>query len=178
MEGASTSVGSNVLTETERLIITEFDVSMAECVHLNSLDEDNRNFVPDEVFETVQEAEETIGFLMECYKGTEGPFVYPVLLKNGENIGYVQAVPIGDQWEVGYHIAARYTRNGYASEALEAFLLVIMTRLGIERIWGVCREDNRASRRVLEKCSFALVSCQTGVYHGQEHVVCKYVYAL
>ena len=35
--------------ETERLIITEFTMDMAEAVHLNSLDEDNRRFVPDEV---------------------------------------------------------------------------------------------------------------------------------
>jgi len=163
---------------TDRLIITEFSEDMAECVHLNSLDEDNRRFVPDEVFETVQDAAETICFLMECYQGTTGPFVYPVLLKTGENIGYVQAVPIGDQWEVGYHISAQYTRNGYASEAVLAFLPVIMERLGIMQIWGVCREDNLASCRVLEKCSFELVARQTGMYHGQEHVICKYVYNL
>ena len=35
--------------ETERFIITEFDLSMAEAVHKNSLDEDNRRFVPDEL---------------------------------------------------------------------------------------------------------------------------------
>ena len=40
--------------QTERLTITEFDLSMAESVHLNSLDEDNRRFLPDEVFETVE----------------------------------------------------------------------------------------------------------------------------
>lgn len=37
--------------ETERLIIAEFDLSMAESVHKNSLYEDNRRFVPDEGFE-------------------------------------------------------------------------------------------------------------------------------
>ncbi len=168
----------NLLITTDRLIITEFKESMAEGVHLNSLDEDNRKYVPDEVFETVQEAEETIQFLMDCYKGTDGPFVYPVLLTSGENIGYVQAVPTGEQWEVGYHIAEKYTRNGYASEAMMAFLPIIMKRLGIQQIWGVCREDNVPSRRVLEKCSFDLVSCKPGTYHGQEHVVCKHVYRL
>lgn len=67
--------------ETERLIITEFDLSMAYDVHINSLDEDNRRFVPDEVFETEEDAKETIEFLMGCYGGTEGPLVYPVLRK-------------------------------------------------------------------------------------------------
>ena len=75
--------------ETERLVITEFTPEMAGDVHRNSLDEDNRRFVPDEVFETVEEAGETIGFLMSRYGGTEGPLAYPVLTKAGENIGYV-----------------------------------------------------------------------------------------
>ena len=41
--------------ETERLVITEFDEGMAESVHENSLDNDIRRFVPDEVFETVED---------------------------------------------------------------------------------------------------------------------------
>ena len=97
--------------ETERLIITDFTEDMAEAVHLNSLDEDNRRFVPDEVFETVDDARETIEFLMSCYGTQEGPFVHPVLLKTGENIGYVQLVLIDLGWEIGYHIAASALRK-------------------------------------------------------------------
>ena len=33
--------------ETERLLITELNMDMVEAVHKNSLDEDNRRFVPD-----------------------------------------------------------------------------------------------------------------------------------
>ena len=108
--------------ETERLVITEFDLSMAESVHKNSLDEDSRRFVPDEVFETVEEAKETIEFLLGCYESGEGPLVYPVLLKDETNVGYVQLVPIEEGYEVGYHIGKQYTKNGYATEALKAFL--------------------------------------------------------
>ena len=41
--------------QTERLTITRFTMDMAKAVHLCSLDEDNRRFVPDEVFETVED---------------------------------------------------------------------------------------------------------------------------
>ena len=51
-----------VRIETDRLIITKFTPDMALAVHLNSLDEDNRRFVPDEVFETVEEATDTVSF--------------------------------------------------------------------------------------------------------------------
>ena len=53
--------------ETERLIITELDEGMIESVHKNSLDEDIRRFVPDEVFETVEEARKAVLFLINCY---------------------------------------------------------------------------------------------------------------
>ena len=103
--------------KTDRLTITEFTPDMAQAVHENSLDEDNRRFVPDEVFETVEDAAETIDFLMSQYGGSDGPFVYPVLLMDGTNIGYVQAVPLGDGiWEIGYHIGVKYTSHGYATE--------------------------------------------------------------
>lgn len=75
--------------ETGRLVITEFDRSMAESVHKNSLDADNCRFVPDEVFETVKDVAETIDFLMGVYTHGGGPLVYPVLLKSGACIGYV-----------------------------------------------------------------------------------------
>ena len=119
--------------ETERLVIIEFDLSMAEDVHKNSLDEDNRRFVPDEVFETIEDARETIEFLMGCYETGEGPLVYPTLLKDGTNIGYVQLVPIDEGFEVGYHIAKEYTNNGYATEALKAFLKFMMNRR--DKLW-------------------------------------------
>lgn len=65
---------------TDRLLITEFDESMIENVHLHSLDEDTRRFVPDEVFETMEEAREVVEFLISAYESTSGPLVYPVLL--------------------------------------------------------------------------------------------------
>ena len=37
--------------ETEKLIITEFTMDMAQIVQENSVDEDNKRFVPDEVWE-------------------------------------------------------------------------------------------------------------------------------
>lgn len=66
--------------ETESLIITEFTPEMAKAVQENSIDEDNRRFVPDEVWETVEEAEKTLDFLISQYGSFEGPLVYPVIV--------------------------------------------------------------------------------------------------
>ena len=101
----------NKLLETDRLIITEMTIDMAPDVHKNSLDEDTRRFVPDEVFETLDDAKETIEFLISQYGSMEGPLVYAVIIKDeNKNIGYVQLVPIGEgKWEIGYHISKAFT---------------------------------------------------------------------
>ena len=79
--------------ETERLIITEMTMDMAMDVHNNSLDEDIRRFVPDEVFETIEEAQETIEFIMSQYGSVDGPLIYALVTKEDDkNIGYVQLV--------------------------------------------------------------------------------------
>lgn len=163
--------------ETERLIITEFNMDMAESVHRESLDEDNRRFVPDEVFETVKEAADTIEFLMGCYVSGEGPLVYPVLLKDSTYVGYVQAVPFNDgTWEIGYHIGSNYTKKGYATEAVTAFLPVIMKQIGITEIAGICLADNLASAKVMERCGFIKLYEGNGDYQGKKRKICKFVF--
>ena len=163
--------------KTERLEIKEFTLDMVEAVHLNSLDEDNRKFNPNEVFETMEIAQDTVEFLMSVYENGDGPLVYPVLLADDTNIGYVEAVPVDDgKWEVGYHIAKQYTGNGYATEAVKAFLPVIMKKLRIEEIYGICIAENIASRKVLEKTGFMKVFEGMGAYQNVERKICKYVY--
>ena len=162
--------------ETERLILTDFTLDMVEDVHKNSLDEDNRRFVPDEVFETVEEARETVSFLMGQYGSEEGPFVHPILLKTGENIGYVQLVFIGDGWELGYHIAKAYTGKGYATEAARAFLPAMAEKYHLDHIYGICLADNLASVRVMEKCGFENLYTGIGPYQGAERPIVRNVW--
>ena len=164
--------------ETDRLVITEFTEDMAKAVHENSLDEDNRRFVPDEVFDTEEEALETVRFLMSQYGGTGGPLVCPVLKKDsGENIGYVQLVPLGGgTWEIGYHIAKRHTGKGYATEAVRAFLPRAAEMAGTGEVYGVCLSENAASRQVLLKCGFVPVSEGAGDYQGETRQVFRSIW--
>ena len=164
--------------ETARLVITEFTPDMAQAVHDNSLDEDNRRFVPDEVFETVEDAREAVDFLMSKYGGTEGPLAYPLLTRDsGENIGYVQLVPLGGgRWEIGYHIAKRHTGKGYATEAVRAFLPAAAEIVGTDEVYGICLGENTASRHVLRKCGFEPVYEGPGDYQGEKREIFRSVW--
>ena len=168
----------NVLIETERLLIDEMTMDMAMDVHVNSLDEDTRRFVPDEVFETLEEANDTVAFLMSQYGSVDGPLVYATISKEGDkNIGYVQLVPIEDgKWEIGYHIAKPYTGKGYATEAVTAFLPIMAEKVGINEVYGIRLLENVASGRVLEKCGFETFFVGEGEYHDGVYEISKSVW--
>lgn len=167
-----------MLIETERLIITEFTMDMAQAVQENSVDEDNRRFVPDEVWESVEEVKETLEFLISQYGSFEGPLVYPIIVKDTKaNVGYVQLCPIEDgMWEIGYHIAKKYTGNGYATEAVTAFLPVIAKQAGVSEIYGICLAENKASLDVMRKCGFENLFTGVGPYQGAEREIVKNVW--
>ena len=161
---------------TQRLIITDFTPDMAYAVHKGSLDENTRRFLPDEVFETTQIAADVLHDLIACYQGNEGPFVYP-MLSEGEYAGYVQLVPTEDgNWEIGYHTVMEHAGKGYATEAVQAFLPVMMEKLGLTQVFGICDAENAASVRVLEKSGFLHVFQGIGAYQGTMKPIVKMIY--
>ena len=163
--------------KTPRLTITTFSPDMAQSVYENSQDEDTRHFVPDEVYDSVEKAREAIEFLMSQYDSADGPFVYPVLTNEGQNIGYVQLCKLEDgSWEIGYHIAKAFTCKGFASEAVKAFLPAMAQKLNIKEVYGICLAENAASVRVLEKCGFTKIYTGTGNYQGQEAQINKAIW--
>lgn len=164
--------------ETERLLITEFTLDMAKTVQENSVDEDTIRFVPDEVWETVEEAEATLEFLIEQYGSLEGPLVYPVIVKDtSANVGYVQLCPLDDgNWEVGYHIAKKYTRRGYATEAVKAFLPAIVKQVGVTAVYGICLAENEASLAVMRKCGFEEIFSGIDTYQGADREIVRCIW--
>ncbi len=164
--------------KTLRLTITTFSSDMAQSVYENSQDDDTKRFVPDEVYESVEEAREAIEFLMTRYDSAEGPFVYPIITKDGgQNIGYVQLCQIDDgSWEIGYHIAKQFTGQGYATEAVKAFLPAMTKKLNINEVYGICLAENIASVCVLKKCGFVQVYQGMGNYQEKEAEIVKTVW--
>lgn len=167
MQEKALIVGSN-------LSICFFDKSMVYDVWQNSLDEDNRKYVPDEVFETLEEAQEVIKELIASYSSKDGPFVYAVIRnKDKANLGYVQLVKIQEGWEIGYHIAKIYTGKGYATEAVNLFLNYLKDKIDIKQIYGIALKTNKASKRVLEKTGFKTIYEGPGIYQGKRRQIIK-----
>ena len=164
--------------KTPRLTITTFSLDMAQAVYENSQDADTRHFVPDEVYDSVEEAREAIYFLISRYDTTDGPFVYPIITNDdGKNIGYVQLCQIDDgSWEIGYHIAKDFTGKGFATEAVKAFLPAMAQNHNLKEVYGICLAENIASVRVLEKCGFTQIYKGLGNYQGKENKIIKAIW--
>ena len=157
-----------ILIENDSLKIIKMNSSMYEDVFHNSQDEDNKRFVPDEVFDSLEEATEVVNYIIQSYDNEDGPFIYAAIRKmDNANIGYVQLVKINEGWEIGYHIAKKYTGNGYATLAVTLFLDYLKKNTELKEVYGIALASNKASRRVLEKCGFILFFEGTSFYQGK-----------
>lgn len=85
---------------------------------------------------------------------------------NGDLIGF-GGVTVSPQYRglnLSYHFHPRNWGHGYATELVEETVRVAFAMLGADRIVGLARPANPASRRVLEKCGFVLE--QEVMLHG------------
>ena len=168
-----------IIAQNDVIEIRTMDTSMVYDVWQNSLDENNRTFVPDEVFETLEDATEVVNQIIESYKSEDGPFIFAVIRKEDTaNTGYVQLVKIEEGWEIGYHIAKLYTGKGYATEAVKLFLNCLKDNTEIKEVYGIALAANKASRRVLEKCGFELIYEGDGLYQGKNRKIIRTIVSL
>lgn len=166
----------SVIADSAKLQIVKMNQSMYYDVYKNSQDDNNRKYVPDEVFDSLEEASEVVNQIINSYDSEYGPFVYAVIRKkDSANLGYVQLVKIEEGWEIGYHIAEIYTGNGYATEAVNLFLNYIENNTSLKQIIGIALAANKASRRVLEKCGFEFLYEGNGLYQGKKRKIIKMI---
>ena len=165
--------------KTSRLTIKTFSPDMAQSIYENSQDDDTRRFVPDEVYDSAEEARAAIEFLISRYDSADGPFVYPIITNDiSKNIGYVQLCKLEEEgaWEIGYHIAKQFTGKGYATEAVKAFLPAMAGKLNIKQVYGICLAENTASVLVLKNSGFVQNYLGIGVYQGKEVEIVKFIW--
>ena len=79
-------------------------------------------------------------------------------LKDGAHIGELcfKGLSADGIAEIGYGISEKYQNNGYATEAVKAVLDWAFAHPDIAVVEAETDSGNTASKRVLEKCGFAL----------------------
>ncbi len=84
--------------------------------------------------------------------------IWMIELKNGTHIGELcfKGLSANGVAEIGYGISEEYQNNGYATEAVKAVLEWAFAHPKVAAVEAETDSENTASKRVLEKCGFAL----------------------
>ena len=144
--------------ETDRLLIREFNHDDTQLVMQYSQEACKRKELPDEVFETFDDAVRQIHMCMRNYAEKKYPLVYAIVLKETNVlIGDILLCPIKEGIEIGYSIAENYQGNGYATEAIISFVHWSKDFLNLPMVYGLAKKSNIASWRALEKAGFTFL---------------------
>lgn len=82
--------------------------------------------------------------------------------ETGELLGWFSLRPTPDsqtEAALGYRLNRAAWGNGYATEGVQALIDLGFSTWGLQRIVATTYEENRASRRVMEKAGMRLVRC-------------------
>jgi RimJ/RimL family protein N-acetyltransferase len=77
---------------------------------------------------------------------------------DGQAVGAVERRPLPEGAKVSYLVAQELRGQGLACAAVDAILTWAAAALALRQATVRCHVDNRASRRVAEKCGFVLVA--------------------
>lgn len=150
--------------ETERLILRDILSSDREGMFILDSNPDVHRYLGNHPISSIEEVDEIILKIRSQYR-MNGIGRWAVIEKNtGEFIGWSGLKYITEEennrthfYDVGYRFLPAYWGKGYATESAKAALDYGFRKMNIEEIIGTCHEENKASRRALEKCGLTFV---------------------
>ena len=157
---------TEIMFETERLILRRLREEDARELYENHLDDEVRKWFPNECYADAEEARDAIRYFTGCVDHGILPFVLGAELKEtGELIGdtgisEVEGRP--DEAEIGYCIGRQFRGKGYAGELLNEISCCAAARFGIRTVYGRVVHGNAASVKVLEKNGYRFVREEFG----------------
>lgn len=165
---------SKIITETQRLIIREFNLDDAKAVyHFNAPKEVNRFTGDAGMCESIEDAEKIIGdiWLVEYKKFGYGRWAV-VLKETNEVIGFcgfknesrIKAV------DIGYRFHPNYWGKGYATESNIACIEYAKQHMDLDRVLGDAVAENLGSIKVLIKLGMSYIE----QYQEDEFTVNRY----
>lgn len=136
---------------TKRLILRRLDQSDADEIYALRSDAEIMRFIRDP--QSRSESTRWIELVSSRWESDGIGFCAVIIRETGEFAGWcgLWKLQETDEIEVGYAIAKRFWKRGFAIEAARAMLAYGFDELGLEKIVAVAREPNSASRRVMER---------------------------
>lgn len=151
--------------ETARLQLREFRPGDARDMYTLDADPLVHRYLGNRPISSLAQAQETVDYVIQQY-ATYGIGRWVVIEKqSGQFVGWSGLKFVTDEvnehlnyYDVGYRLLPAFWGKGYATESARAALAYGFEQLQTSCIAGSVHADNRASRRVLEKCGLRYVS--------------------
>jgi [ribosomal protein S5]-alanine N-acetyltransferase len=160
---------------TRRLRLRRFEPHDAAALHACLGDQDAMRFWNSPARKTMAETEKALSWLSK----TTSPYdhlAWAVCKKsNGQCVGminYHHRDARNRRLELGYIIAPKHQRQGFAAESLRPVLKYCVDELDVHRVEALIHPDNVASRRLVEGLGFA---CEGGPLKDYWRVGDRYV---
>jgi RimJ/RimL family protein N-acetyltransferase len=167
------SLNEKIITQTERLIIREFQVLDIEALAQILAKPEVMQFSLDGVLSTKQTAVKIQSFLDSYQKNGYGKYAL-IHRQSRRLIGYcgiaVEEIEGKSENELGYRIDSDFWGQGLATEAAKACLEYAFDKFKFDDVLGIVEPENQASIKVLEKVGMEFVKEST--WRGK--VVCIY----
>lgn len=156
----------NYIFDTEHLSVRRFEPEDAVLLYENHLEEEIKEWIPNESYANIEEAQGAIDFYRSCVNNKHLPYVLAVELKEtGELIGdtgvnEVEGNP--QEVEIGYSICKKHSGKGYATEIVKAMTEFIISTFGINVLYGRVMNGNSASVKIMEKNGYQFIREEFG----------------
>ena len=164
------NINEKMITQTERLIIREFQVSDIEALAQILAKPEVMQFSIDGVFSTKQTAVKLQSFLDSYQKNGYGKWAV-IHRQSGRLIGYcgivVEEIEGKLENELGYRLDSDLWGQGLATEAANACLKYGFDKLNFDYVLGMAEPENKASIRVLEKIGMEFFKESNSVWDGK-----------
>jgi ribosomal-protein-alanine N-acetyltransferase len=150
--------------ETERLILREIKTSDAEDFFEMDSNKEVHKYLGNNPVNAIEHIYDVIANINQQYLDNGIGRWATIEKSSGNFIGWSGLKFRRDEennhinfYDVGYRFHPKYWAKGYATESCKAALDYGFTTLKAKEIIGVANEENKASRKVLEKCGLKFV---------------------
>lgn len=164
---------------TPALVLRHFVAADVPVIGALNGEVSTRRWLPSHVYATQEAAAAAIGFLMSCYAEPGDPRLAPYVLAiehgdEGKLLGHVGFSPFDGEVEISYAIAESARGRGHATEALVHACDWLAGAYGVTSVLAVTASENLASRRTLDRASFAHVRDEVMLFQGASEAVSRY----
>ncbi|HHX70088.1 MAG TPA: GNAT family N-acetyltransferase, partial [Gallicola sp.] len=154
------------LFESKNLCFRRFEITDAPVLFEHHLEPELKEWIPNEVYEDLDDTKDAINFYQECVDNNELPFVLAIELKETNHLigdtGVNLVEGTEDEVEIGYSICCKHSGKGYATEAVIAMTNFVVETFGIKTLYGRVMKGNVASVKVMEKAGYQFLKEEYG----------------